>query len=31
VLARDWEVYVEGTNEIFNITLAQSGEELASV
>lgn len=31
VLARDWEVYVEGTDEIFNITLAQSGEELASV
>ena len=30
VLARDWEVYVKTNDEIFNITLAQSGEELAS-
>jgi hypothetical protein len=31
VLARDWEVYVRANDEVFNITLAQSGEELASV
>lgn len=31
VLARDWEVYIRASDEVFNITLAQSGEELASV
>jgi hypothetical protein len=30
VLARDWEVQLQGKNEVFNIALAQAGQELAS-
>lgn len=30
VLARDWEVYLSGDKEVFNVVLAQSGEELAN-
>lgn len=29
-LARDWEVELTGNDEVFNVVLAQSGEELAS-
>jgi hypothetical protein len=30
VLARDWEIQLEGRHEVFNIALAQAGQELAS-
>lgn len=30
ILARDWEVELTGNDEVFNVVLAQSGEELAS-
>lgn len=29
VLARDWEIQLEGKGEVFNIALAQAGQELA--
>jgi len=31
ILARDWEIELRGTSEVFNVVLAQAGEELASV
>jgi hypothetical protein len=31
VLARDWQIEITGSGEVYNIALAQSGEELASV
>ena len=31
ILARDWEIELTGTGEVFNVALAQSGSELANV
>jgi hypothetical protein len=31
VLARDWEIYLNGNKEVFSVAMAQSGEEIANV